>query len=399
MIADKFMDETSSSLNSLPPFLAKTYDMVEDPSSDSVVSWSQGNKSFIVWDPPEFARSLLPKFFKHSNFSSFIRQLNTYGFRKVDAERWEFANDDFVRGHPHLLKNIHRRKPVYSHSTPNLASLPPLTDLERKGYKDDIEKLNCDKELLHVELQRHKEEQQVQIRALTERLRNVEHRHANMLSSLANTVHEPTFSLDLMTQVDVHHRKRRFSRDNHLGDEASTEENLRASQILAAESLDANSLLTLNKELLEQIESSVAFWEKIVFDVGESLTQPSDSTMNESGCCALSPSSISYTQLNLDAARQMTKIDMNSEPVTAGVPEVQPPQEQASNNARTGANDVFWEQFLTENPGSNESSESVRKGAQGKINDMKPGDHGIHWWRTRSVDDLAQQLGHLTPAQ
>lgn len=61
-----------------PPFLIKIYDMVEDPSVDSVISWSQARNSFIVWDCYQFSISLLPRFFKHSNFSSFVRQLNTY---------------------------------------------------------------------------------------------------------------------------------------------------------------------------------------------------------------------------------------------------------------------------------------------------------------------------------
>lgn len=61
-----------------PPFLTKTYDIVDDVSTDEIVSWSRGNNSFVVWDPQAFSISLLPKYFKHNNFSSFVRQLNTY---------------------------------------------------------------------------------------------------------------------------------------------------------------------------------------------------------------------------------------------------------------------------------------------------------------------------------
>ncbi|XP_039049948.1 heat stress transcription factor B-4-like [Hibiscus syriacus] len=92
------------------PFLTKTYQLVDDPTSDHIVSWGEDDTTFVVWRPPEFARDLLPNYFKHNNFSSFVRQLNTYGFRKIVPDRWEFANEFFKKGEKHLLCEIHRRK-------------------------------------------------------------------------------------------------------------------------------------------------------------------------------------------------------------------------------------------------------------------------------------------------
>ncbi|XP_038973475.1 heat stress transcription factor A-4b-like isoform X1 [Phoenix dactylifera] len=62
----------------IPPFLSKTYELVDDPSLDPLISWGSTGRSFVVWDPVEFARAVLPRNFKHNNFSSFVRQLNTY---------------------------------------------------------------------------------------------------------------------------------------------------------------------------------------------------------------------------------------------------------------------------------------------------------------------------------
>ncbi|KAG8384385.1 hypothetical protein BUALT_Bualt04G0112600 [Buddleja alternifolia] len=101
------------------PFLTKTYHLVDDRSTDDVVSWNEGGTAFVVWKTAEFAKDLLPKYFKHNNFSSFVRQLNTYGFRKIVPDKWEFANENFKRGQKELLIGIRRRKMVPAQTSPS----------------------------------------------------------------------------------------------------------------------------------------------------------------------------------------------------------------------------------------------------------------------------------------
>ncbi|KAG6576733.1 Heat stress transcription factor B-2b, partial [Cucurbita argyrosperma subsp. sororia] len=99
------------SQRSMPtPFLTKTYQLVDDETIDHVISWNDDGSTFIVWNTITFATDLLPKYFKHNNFTSFLRQLNTYGFRKVVSDRWEFANECFRKGKKQLLCEIQRRK-------------------------------------------------------------------------------------------------------------------------------------------------------------------------------------------------------------------------------------------------------------------------------------------------
>lgn len=61
------------------PFLTKCYEMVDDEDNKGIVSWSDSrSNSFVINDQTQFTLRLLPKYWKHNNFSSFMRQLNIY---------------------------------------------------------------------------------------------------------------------------------------------------------------------------------------------------------------------------------------------------------------------------------------------------------------------------------
>lgn len=76
---------------------------------------------FVVKDPDLFATQIIPQYFDHNKFSSFARQLNFYGFRKMQskpirnsdfdagtAKHVTFYNENFKRGRCDLLKKIQR---------------------------------------------------------------------------------------------------------------------------------------------------------------------------------------------------------------------------------------------------------------------------------------------------
>lgn len=72
-----------------PPFVEKTYRIVEF-ESDDIVSWwrqeSTGEDSFVIKRVDLFQEQVLPRFFNHRNYSSFLRQLNNYGeLRRVGS--------------------------------------------------------------------------------------------------------------------------------------------------------------------------------------------------------------------------------------------------------------------------------------------------------------------------
>lgn len=98
-------------------FVAKLYEIVNNAQLAALVGWNPDPKAagFVVWDTERFSLQVLPRYYKHSNFHSFVRQLNNYGFHKIDAKRGDaYEHRCFVRGRADLLACITRKLPQAS---------------------------------------------------------------------------------------------------------------------------------------------------------------------------------------------------------------------------------------------------------------------------------------------
>ncbi|KAG8739475.1 kinase-regulated stress-responsive transcription factor skn7 [Ceratobasidium sp. 414] len=144
--------------DNMPPtsdFVKKLYKMLEDPQFSHVVTWGPQGDCFVVKDVTEFTKSILPRMFKHSNFASFVRQLNKYDFHKLKnaeaeaggmgygdqcsfAQSWTFKHPDFRADDRDALENIKRKVPAARKSRGGAAPAPtPATPVQPTGTKTE----------------------------------------------------------------------------------------------------------------------------------------------------------------------------------------------------------------------------------------------------------------------
>ncbi|KAI9317004.1 HSF-type DNA-binding-domain-containing protein [Dichotomocladium elegans] len=127
-------ERTAAAMRTQAAFVNKLYKMLEDPAIHHLICWSENGELFSVRNPTAFSKTVLPQYFKHNNWQSFVRQLNMYGFHKVndmihsnltaESQNWEFRHPHFRRGAVDELKNIKRKSAKSRHLLPNRTSTP-----------------------------------------------------------------------------------------------------------------------------------------------------------------------------------------------------------------------------------------------------------------------------------
>ncbi|KAG5371884.1 Heat shock factor protein [Yarrowia sp. C11] len=150
-----------------PAFVFKLWNMVNDPAYDEYIRWMHDGKSFQITGREQLEKIVLPRFFKHNNFSSFVRQLNMYGWHKVqdvtsgsmqsNDEVWQFKSPNFIRGREDLLDNIVRNKGTKGSDEEEEMDMTTLMDelqqikLNQLNLTQEVNKLRTDNQLLWQE--------------------------------------------------------------------------------------------------------------------------------------------------------------------------------------------------------------------------------------------------------
>lgn len=117
------------------------------------------------------------------------------GFRKVDPDRWEFANEGFLGGQKHLLKTIKRRRNL-SQNLQQQGGGGACVELGQYGLEEELESLRRDHNVLVseiVKLRQHQQNSRDKVITMEERIRSTERKQQQIMSFLAKALNSPAF--------------------------------------------------------------------------------------------------------------------------------------------------------------------------------------------------------------
>lgn len=129
----------------VPNFPAKMHAILSRKDFEDIVAWLPHGRSWRVLKPREFEVKVIPKFFEHAKFSSFVRQANGWGFRRITQgkDRNSYYHEMFLRGLPHLCKTMKRpgvaeKKAADPDHEPDLYKISEEHPVPQKAEDDSV---------------------------------------------------------------------------------------------------------------------------------------------------------------------------------------------------------------------------------------------------------------------
>mmetsp|Transcript_609 Transcript_609/g.1323 ORF Transcript_609/g.1323 Transcript_609/m.1323 type:complete len:496 (+) Transcript_609:226-1713(+) len=118
-------------------FPTALFDILADPELDGIIAWLPHGRSWRLVDVDKFNEQVLSSYFNQSKYTSFIRQVNGWGFRRVQTgpEANSYYHELFLRGKSNLLKFM-RRQPASATNSQGGSSAKSRK--EREGSDPDF---------------------------------------------------------------------------------------------------------------------------------------------------------------------------------------------------------------------------------------------------------------------
>jgi hypothetical protein len=96
---------TKTESRSFPRRLHALLEEAEVKGFQDLICWQSGGKSFKILNSAHFAKTIMPKYFKQmTQFKSFQRQLNNYGFQRIHhgPNKGGYTHACLIQGMPQL---------------------------------------------------------------------------------------------------------------------------------------------------------------------------------------------------------------------------------------------------------------------------------------------------------
>mmetsp|Transcript_12394 Transcript_12394/g.35466 ORF Transcript_12394/g.35466 Transcript_12394/m.35466 type:complete len:749 (-) Transcript_12394:57-2303(-) len=92
-------------------FPVKLHAILSRPDLSNIISWCENGAAFRVQRPKEFAGNVLPCYFDHNNFSSFLRKVRGWGFKRIKSgpDAGSYYHQLFHRDKPYLALRMKRQ--------------------------------------------------------------------------------------------------------------------------------------------------------------------------------------------------------------------------------------------------------------------------------------------------
>ena len=209
-------------------FLLKLYEILEKEEYSKIIHWSKNGSYIVIENIHSLSKKILPIYFNHQNYSSFVRQLNMYNFHKIRTDpksiEQKYIHNEFIKGKSikeiqeirrkirtevDKEKNSNKNKNVSDKKIGTINNPNTQNFLEDKLVLDEIDELDDDKKFIKYQnLIQNGESTSLSnnkiMNFLLEKLKQSEENHKSIENELNNLVRQNN---NLMQQIQICNNK------------------------------------------------------------------------------------------------------------------------------------------------------------------------------------------------